>query len=149
MIREQLQQMAPILGFRIRVVERTGRNILTNFSQLHAWGGLQCGREECVTCNQGGEELPDCTKSSIVYESICTRCNPGAKNKGELVDMAKGAPSLYIGESSRTIQERATEHWGAARKKAEDSHMAKHQIMEYGGAPPEFMFKVISYHRTP
>ena len=27
--------------------------------------------------------------------------------------------------------------------------MSKHQIMEHGGAPPEFVFKVISYHKTP
>ena len=65
--------------------------------------------------------------------------------KGELREQAQGAPSLYVGESSRSIQE----HWGAARRKEETSHMSKHQIMEHGGAPPEFVFKVISYHKTP
>ena len=147
-IREQLQHMGPTLGFKIRVVERTGRNIQTNFSQLHTWRGMQCGREECVTCNQDVEELPDCTRASIVYESICTRCNPGAKKKGELEAAAKGPPSLYVGESSRSIQERALEHWGAARRRAENSHMEKHQSMEHKGEPPDFIFKVISNHRT-
>ena len=39
-------------------------------------------------------------------------------------------PSIYVGETSHTIQERGLEHWAAARgsKKArEGSHKAKHQ----------------------
>ena len=105
------------MGFKLRVVERTGRNILTNFSQTKTWGGLQCGRLEWVTCNQGCEELPDCTKASIVYKSICLDCNPGAREKGELRTPMEGAPSLYAGESFVSIQERAQEHWGAALRK--------------------------------
>ena len=107
------------------------------------------GRELCITCNQGGEDIPACTRSSVVYENICTQCNPSAMAQGELTKQAQGAKSLYVGESSRSIQERASEHLGAARRKEETSHMSKHQIMEHGGAPPEFVFKVISYHKTP
>ena len=48
------------------------------FSQK-SWQGRVCGREICVTCSQGGEELPDSTRaSSVVYESLCTQCNPSA-----------------------------------------------------------------------
>ena len=104
-LREQLQHLSSTLGYKIRVVERSGRNLLTNFPQLQTWSGLQCGRTECVTCNQGGEELPPCTMKSVVYESICLKCNPEAEQKGELKKMAEGAPSLYVGESSRSIQE--------------------------------------------
>ena len=68
---------------------------------------------------------------------------------GKLREQAQGAPSLYFGESSRSIQERVSEHWGAARRKEGASHMSKHQIMEHGCTPPEFVFKVISYHKTP
>ena len=53
-IREQLQHLGTTLGYKVRVVERSGRNILTFFPQLQTWGGLQCGRGECITCNQGG-----------------------------------------------------------------------------------------------
>ena len=147
--KELLQRLEPILGYKIRVVERTGASLKNTLEQTNIWNGLKCGRAPCITCNQGGEDLPACTRSSVVYENICTRCNPDAKTKGELREQARGAPSLYMGETSRSIQERAVEHWGAARRNEETSHMAKHQIMEHGGAPPEFMFKVISYHRTP
>ena len=123
-------------------------NILSNYKQTNSWKGLQCGRDECVTSHQGGEELPDCTRAGVVYESICLQCNPGAVKKGELEKVKDGTPSLYVGESSRSIQERAGEHWGAAKKGEEDSHMVRHQAMEHVGEPPSFLFKVISTHKT-
>ena len=84
-----------------------------------------------------------------MYENICTTCNPDTNEEGEHV-LKKGgaAPSLYIGESSRTIQERAMEHWGAAKREDKKSHMHKHQTMEHGGEPPQFQMRVVSYHRS-
>ena len=143
--------MGASLGFKIRVMERTGRNILTNFPQTSTWKGMVCGRQECVTCHQGGEDRPDCMRVNLVYENIYIKCNPGALNKGELKEPAEGSPSLYsiyVGETSRSIQERALEHWGAVRRKEELSHMARHQAQEHEGEEPEFIFKVVSHHRT-
>ena len=121
---------------------------MSSYPQTATWKGLQCGRQECVTCNQGGEDLPDCTRASVVYESICVTCNPSASNKGELKSTKEGAPSLYVGETSRSVQERAVEHLGAARRQEEDSHMYKHQRLEHAGEQPNFHFKVVSQHRT-
>ena len=130
------------------MVERTGRSLISQFSQANIFKGEQCERTECVTCYQEGEERPDCTRAGIVYESICIKCNPEAVKKGELLDVKEGAPSLYVGESSRSIQERATEHWGAARRGDDDSHMVKHQSLAHKGEQPTFLFKVVSTHRT-
>ena len=109
-IKELLQRLEPVLGYRLRVVERTGRSLGSLLAQTSIWRGLTCGREPCITCTQGGEEVPSCTRSSIVYENICIRCNPSATNKGELREQYNKTPSLYVGESSRTIQERGSEH---------------------------------------
>ena len=84
----------------------------------------------------------------MVYESICVACNPSAPNKGELKSTKEGAPSLYVGETSRSVQERAMEHFGAARRQEEDSHMYKHQRLEHNGEQQNFHFKVVSQHRT-
>ena len=147
-VREQLVRMEDILGYRIKVVERTGRSLVSCLSQAKVGQGMVCGREACVTCNQGGEDLPDCTRASVVYESVCTQCNPSAGSKEELSYDGVTTPSLYVGESSRSIQERAVEHWSAARKQDGTSHMFKHQSLVHGGEEPEFMFRVVSYHRT-
>ena len=55
---------------------------------------------------------------------------------------------MYVGETSRSVQERALEHWRDARKGDEKSHMTRHQAMEHSGEPPEFIFKVVGQHRT-
>ena len=73
-----------ILGYKIKVIERTGSKLKDLFPLTNLWGGRKFEREDCVTCNQGGEELPDCTRRNLVYESICLKCNPGEKNKGPL-----------------------------------------------------------------
>ena len=57
-------------------------------------------------------------------------------------------PSLYVGESSRSLQERALEHWTAARKGDQTSHMVRHQALVHPEDPPEFQFRAVSYHRT-
>ena len=46
------------------------------------------------------------------------------------------------------LQEKALEHWGAARRGDKKSHMFKHQCNEHAGEPPNFLFKVVSKHRT-
>ena len=86
----------------------------------------------------------------VLYENICVQCNPGAVKKGELEQVKEGAPSLYVGETSRSIQERAREHWGALRRGDEDSHMRRHQLLAHGDdpTPPNFMFKIVCHPRT-
>ena len=57
---------------------------------------------------------------------------------------------MYIGETSRTLQELIVEHWGAYRgnKKMKDgSHINKHQELQHGGGEPKFIVRAISFHR--
>ena len=82
-----------------------------------------------VSCATRGGELPNCTQSNGVYESICTVCNPEATKKGELEHVKEGALSLFVGESSRSIQERAKD----------ESHMHKHQALRH----PYLVFAVL------
>ena len=101
-----------------------------------------------MTCNQEGEERPPCTLSSVVYESMCKTCNPSFAKKGDLETQESEQPSLYVGETSRSIQERAQEHWGDARRGDPKSHMVRHQGLVHPGEPPAFHFKMISSHRS-
>ena len=84
----------------------------------------------------------------MVYESVCSRCNPSILEKGELKEQEGGIPSLYVGETARSIQERAEEHWGAAKKGCDKSHMVRHQNVEHPGEEPAFIFKLVSSHKT-
>ena len=118
-MREVLRGMEQTLGFKIKVAESAGKTLGSMFPISTLEEGAQCGRVSCVTCTQDVEEMPPCTKKNLVYENICLECNPGAAKKGELETIKEGAPSIYIGETSRSIFERSREHV-EGRRKGED-----------------------------
>ena len=96
--------------------------------------------------------LPPCTRKSLVYENVCAICNSGAGAKEELKDVNPNIPSIYVGGTSRTIQERAMEHWasakGSSNKSKEGSHMRTHMEQQHGGGEPAFIMRVVEFHRT-
>ena len=117
--------------------------------------GQQCGRTDCITCTQdnNGDKLPPCKKRSILYENICVRCNPNIlenrdNKKSNKLSPPPYPPSVYIGESSRSLYERGKEHWRGYRTKAEDSHIYKHQELHHGGDEPKFHLRPIRFLRT-
>ena len=150
-LRELFQRLEPIVGFYIKVVEKTGRKLTSLFPLTNLWGGASCGREgDCGPCYQGAEIAPDCTQQSVLYENICAKCVPGARDKKQLGSkelQGKGAV-LYVGETSRSIQERCKEHWVSYVGGKEDSHMLKHQWLEYQGEPAHFVMRVIGSRST-
>ena len=151
-LREVIGRMAPMLGFSVKVVERTGRTLKSCFPQSSLWEGVHCGRPQCITCNQGAETLAPCTRKSLVYENICSECNPGAGGKEEIKGGGDpGRPSIYVGETSRSIQERGREHWAAATgsaKAKEGSHIAKHVDMCHKGEQPSFVLRPVHFYKT-
>ena len=86
---------------------------------------------------------------NLVYENICTDCNPGASKKGEQEDIRTDIPTTYIGETSRSIYERSKEHWEGARKGCLKNHMVKHQLLEHGGEQkPNFFMRIRGHYKT-
>ena len=77
-LREMFGRMEETLGFGIKVVERNGLTMRNQFPLSNLWEGVGCGRGGCPTCNQGAKLIQDCKRSSILYESVCHRCNPEA-----------------------------------------------------------------------
>ena len=62
--------------------------------------------------------------------------------------MKEGAPSLYVGETSRSLFERTKEHWGAWESKSDKSHILKHQLMVHKEQEPRFVMKAVKYYRS-
>ena len=104
-IREVLSRLEDILGYKVKVVERSGTPLKQMFPLSKIGEGQSCGRTDCITCTQDsrGETLPPCKKRSVLYENICLDCNPDIlEDKGNRkVPPPKYPPSIYIGESSR------------------------------------------------
>ena len=55
--------------------------------------------------------------------------------------------SIYVGESARSLQERARDHWSDLKSKNEDSHMYKHWLTSHGNDPesPGFRIRVVKF----
>ena len=87
----------------------------------------------------------------MLYENVCTRCVPGATSKEQLKEEELSAgehPVIYVGEISRSILERAKEHWAGCVKKKEDNHMYRHQSLVHGGEPVKFTMRVVGSHQS-
>ena len=139
-LKELIARSSSTVGFSVKVVERTGRSLKNQFPLTTLWDGSGCGRGECITCTQGAEMYPPYTQRSVVYENVCGLCNEGAKEARELKESRDmEVPSIYVGESSRSIQERSMEHWADFRKGSSKSHILKHQTMVHGGEAPSFI----------
>ena len=84
-----------------------------------------------------------------MYENICIKCNPDAVKKGELKEVNTEVPSIYVGETARSIKERAKEHWDSYKNRETDSHILKHWTNHHDcEGEPEFVMKVVQFQRT-
>ena len=103
-----------------------------------------------LTCYQGAEYIPNCTKQSILYENVCAVCVPTATKREQIKeqDLNTGSPALYVGETSRSVMERSREIWRDYRSKKEDSHIYKHQLIAHRGEPAKFVMRVVGSQKT-
>ena len=148
-LRECLLRLQPFLGFSIKVVERSGSSLKGKFPLNNLWEGTKCPRKDCITCTQQAEFLPTCTRRNVLYENTCVLCNPGAGDKKDKGENTTKYPSVYVGESTRSIYERSLEHHKGQKKKDEDNHMVKHMTVHHQSEDkPQFIMKPIKYFRT-
>ena len=150
-LRDLVLRMAPTMGFSVKVVERTGTTLRNKLPQSNLWEGAPCGRDDCTTCLQESERQVPCTRRSLVYENVCKKCNKGAGGKEEVKVENPEIPSIYVGETSRTIKERSKEHWGAfkgGKKAKEGSHIYKHQEIYHPGEEPNFVMRDVEFFKT-
>ena len=119
-LRGVMERLKHIVGFNAKIVEKTGQKIRNTLSNNDPWKGIECGRMECLTCRQEEEQKLDCRKRSLIYENICEICNPREEkkknNSWEDLRDRRATPSIYVGETSRSICERSKNHWKEVMK---------------------------------
>ena len=70
------------------------------------------------------------------------------RDKGGLEDK-RDIPSIYVGETCRSLHERSKEHWRDANTMSEESHMLQHQQEVHKDIKdPEFNFRVVKTFKT-
>jgi hypothetical protein len=151
-MRDVLDRIAPMLGFEVRVTEKGGTTLGSLLSNKNLWSGDPCGRVKCRTCAQEEEKKEPCTARNIVYESECSQCNkPGSRKESDRDGLKerREQASLYVGETARSVSERAGEHWEDVLGGKEESHMLEHQAAVHrDDLTPQFRFKVVKRCKT-
>ena len=151
-MREVVERAQHILKYRIKIVEKSGTPLRLMFPLTNLGGEDGCSQEDCITCNQEGGEndkKPPCRKRCVLYENICKLCNPGVENKTTKLSPPQNIPSIYVGESARSLQERGADHWRGFKEKREDSHILKHHVLHHGGqGTPSFHLRPVRFFRS-
>jgi hypothetical protein len=57
-------------GYRIRMVELSGRQLGRLLPNINPWFGMSCARPNCYTCDQGEEVLQDCKRRGVAVPSV-------------------------------------------------------------------------------
>ena len=84
-----------------------------------------------------------------IYVNICVLCNPDVGEENKEFKPPNHPPSVYIGETARSLYERGKEHWEGFKTKSENYHIFKHhQIHHDGRGEPEFLLRPIKFFRT-
>ena len=148
-LQEADNRLSLMTNYKVRVVESAGTALSRLLPSTNPWGTGDCGRQDCITCKQQDDPVQNCKKRSILYENRCVVCNVDVKEGTEMKD-GEGR-GVYVGESSRSIYERAKEHQHDRETQAEDSHQIKHWILDHPdmSTPPKFKFKIIQSFMDP
>ena len=101
------------------------------------WRHVECGRQKCIPCSQTDKESASgCSTRNVVYESSCSECK------------LKGSKVRYIGETARSLMERAAEHIRDSSNKDKLSHMRTHWDEFHPGRKTEFKFRILRQCRS-
>ena len=107
----------------------------------------KCHRTECAVCVNSDPKKPSlCQVKGVVYAGVCSLCE---KEYSEGTNTAHRG--VYIGETARTLSERAGEHRAGYRRMDFKNFMFKHWSNTHcdSDTPPEFRFMVLKKHPEP
>ena len=152
-MQEGEQDIGETTNIRVRMTEAAGTPLSVLLTSNNPWGVKDCERKDCVTCDQSDEVTIDCKKRNILYESICTLCNPVDEKRGRKneISFLKAGKGIYVGESSRSLYERTREHMSDREGWKEESHQVKHWLTDHSELqqPPRFRFKLVRSFTDP
>ena len=123
--------MNKVLGDRIKIVEKTGTKLKDVLTSNNPWAKEPCGRIDCLVCTRGDVKgRGGCKIRNVTYVTRCLACS------------GRGDDSKYYGESSRTAYERGCEHAKDYQEESEESHMFKHQVLDYPEEETKSLFEM-------
>jgi hypothetical protein len=143
-LKENEEEMSNLTGFKVKFQE-AGEAKLINSFEKDLGKGRHCGRKPCPPCDMARENRHNCRSRNLIYESCCQTCNPSSLQ----VEKSRNTQpriGVYVGETSRSLHERAVEHANDAKDFNPKSHIVKHWMLSHPemNSPPKMTFKATS-----
>ena len=151
-------------GTSVKVVEKPGPPLLQGIALSNPFMASKCHKGNCPLEETGSDCLGKCSLESVVYTAVCTHCED--KQEEEEVPEKDRVQYLYIGETSRTLRTRSSQHlkdykkcrntdWTTvSEEEGPSSFMWDHRREVHGGQygmdpDKDFRFGVLARNQDP
>ena len=134
------KSLAELTNYNVKIIEQSGVQLCRLFQRIHT--PVVCHRNDCPVCEHNdGKKSSKCKMSNVVYEAKCLECVELLNNNL----LAEKDVGVYVGETSRTLMERALEHVAGANKIDIDNFITKHWATKHSDltVKPRMKFSVI------
>ena len=116
---------------KIRVVERSGKSLRNVLSRSDPFQKDPCGKDTCKVCNVNPKI--NCRRRDVVYRMKCLGCAENDERDG-----------TYIGETARSIGERASEHLVKYEQSEKNSVFHKHMLERHDSVPQDVNVEILA-----
>ena len=141
-------QLAKLTGYCVKLVEGNGTPLARVFPTPLTQS--MCHRlENCEVCKFKDKGRSNCQTRNVVYTAECIEVVSDQNNDQPAVRTC--IDKLYIGETSRSLSERAAEHSDGGIRLDVGNFVTKHWLEAHSKMEkaPTFRFKVKKVHRDP
>ena len=128
-LRRRIEDVVRKSGFKVKVVERGGRQVKSLLQKSDVHPQDQCWDNGCHVCLTGGGGK--CNVEGVVYKIWCVDCE------------RVGESAVMYGETGRTARIRIGEHIEQLRKRSSSSNLWEHCLQVHGGRIAEFASQVL------
>ena len=136
LLRKEEEKLFPVIGHRLKLVEKCGVKLKNVLWKADPWGGIACDDLKCPICLEESDR-PICKVANAIYTNTCKIC------------MKEGKKTQYVGETSRTLIERSKEHHRDKKDMKRTSHMREHMLDEHPDQEISFKFDLLKRCNTP
>ena len=99
------ERLAKLTKYNVKIIEKSGVQLCRLFQRV--FSPDRCHWDKCPVClHSDAKGNSRCRAANVVYEAKCIECLEWLEN-GEI---EAGEVGVYVGETSRTLVERAMEH---------------------------------------
>ena len=123
---------------RIKIVERTGRTVLSHLSSNYPWAPQSCNEDECFQCSTNNEIKISCRKPGVSYRILCTKCP------------LNGVDAAYEGETGKCLFVRGKWHMKEFKDGVATNGMVIHNKKYHQGSKEmHFRMEALQPFRKP